>query len=118
MRGIITGYSYIPGGNPELVQGIKGGAVPKNAVHGGNGSFIIADPAKIFLGISFDDGVYGKYEVGGRFRRYLHYDRGIGRVTRKRVENICKQLLNREVNISEDGYIVNLESLLNSCSIN
>ena len=119
MRGTIIDYEYIPGGNSELVQGVKGGAVPKNAICGGNGSFIVADPAKIFLGISFDGRIHRKYEVGGRFRGYLHHNKGIARVTKKRVENICKQLLGREVNISENGStILDLEDLLNSCEIN
>ncbi len=117
MRGIITDYNYISGGEPELKQGVKGGRVPKNAVRGGNGSFIVAEPAKIFLGVSFDNGTYKEYEVGDHFRRYLHHE-GIARVTQKRVKNICGQLLNREARVSEDGSVIlNLEFLLNCVEI-
>lgn len=41
-------------GRTELVQGIKGNSIPYNAIRGGNGSFVVAIPAKLIL--TYDGG--------------------------------------------------------------
>ena len=43
-------------GDSKLVQGVKYGRVPRNAVAGGNGSFIVAERAKLILTVRTEEG--------------------------------------------------------------
>lgn len=97
-------------GTSHLKQGVKGGRTPRNAVAGGNGSFIVAERAKVILTL--------KHE-GKQFQKDIYYD--IKDVTSKRItDNLCCKLENAFENFNftvEDGEFTNIDEAI-ECAVN
>lgn len=111
MHGKIMEYTYIPGGKSKLVQGVKRGQRPKNAVAGGNGSWIVREPAKILLKVKDEKGKFDVLDVTKDLRRFFHTNEKC--VTKSRVEEVCNRLLKSDVELTDDGKeIINFYSLL------
>jgi len=47
-------------GSASLKQGVKGGKIPKNAIGGSNGSFIVYDKADVILTLEYEGKLYSK----------------------------------------------------------
>lgn len=94
--------------NSKLVQGIKGGRRPQGAVKGGNGSFIVVEPAKLFITLKVND-YYIKKDI------YLDVksvtDR---RITDKFVRDLTEFFSDKEF-IVENGEIQNIKDLIAQC---
>lgn len=92
-----------------LEQGIKNLKTPKNAVNGGNGSFIVKKPTKVILKVITEDNKIISQDI--------YFD--IKNVTTKRVtdrllENIKLTLKDVIFNV-ENGYIKNIKQILENC---
>lgn len=101
MHGKILEFTYIPGGKSQLVQGIKKGHRPKNAVAGGNGSWIVREPAKVLVKVKDEHGKFDVVDVTKDVRKFCYIREKC--VTKSRVEDICARVLKKEVELSEDG---------------
>lgn len=94
-------------GYKELVQGIKGGRRPYNAVCGGNGSFICNNPSELILTVETEDG----REVSRNIISVVRAVNGWGRITQNRFEIIEAMLKNvNKFELDEGEYIINLGS--------
>ena len=111
MHGTILEYSYIPGGKSQLVQGVKRGARPKNAVAGGNGSWIVREPAKVVLKVKDEHVKFDVIDVTKDVRRFCYTNNKC--LTKARVNDICSKIINAEVELTGDGKsIMGLYTLL------
>lgn len=100
--------NYIPGDTPGLVQGIKGGRMPKRALGGGNGSFIVQDnPSQLILTLKTDDDEYIRTNIIQTVRNVL--DRR--NVTLKLRNKLEDAFSTAKFEIS-DGCINNLEEII------
>ena len=67
MRYTLISTNYIPAEyGVKLVQGIKSGRVPRGAIRGGNGSFIVKTdsmPAKFYLNFEDENGNHKCFEA-------------------------------------------------------
>lgn len=94
---------------PTLVQGVRGGYRPRNAIRGGNGSFICVEPAKIYLKVTTFD---MKTVESDDIIKLLRQATGWVKITRNRVNMLREFMENSEFEV-ENGEIVNIEALLN-----
>lgn len=102
MHGKITDFTYIPGGKSQLVQGVKRGHKPKNAVAGGNGSWIVKEPASVILKVVDEHGKHNVINVTSAIRKKIHVIDG-KTMSKTRVEDIINRILNTEVELTDDG---------------
>ncbi len=51
----IIDWQYRKGSGASLQQGVKGGRVPKHAVRGGNGSYIVSPPPQVIVELQDND---------------------------------------------------------------
>lgn len=94
-------------GYRELVQGIKGGRRPYNAVYGGNGSYICNNPSELILTVETEDG----REISRNIISVVRAVNSWGRITQNRFEMIEAALKNaNEFELDEQEYIINLGS--------
>ena len=70
----INGFAYVASKPGNLVQGVKGNRRPKNAFRGGNGSFIVGDPAQAFIYLQDEDGNSLKIDAAPAMRKIVHQD--------------------------------------------
>ena len=111
MHGIITDFTYIPGGKSQLVQGVKKGTRPKNAVAGGNGSWIIREPAKVLLKVKDEHGKFNVVDITKDVRKLFNATQKC--MTKARVEEVCNKIMKAEVELTDDGKtIMGLYTLL------
>ena len=96
-------------GSTKLVQGIKDGRRPRNAIAGGNGSFICSTPAELILSVETTDRRVCKYNI-------ISLARGVNgwqRINEKRYRQIKEKLERIErFEIGSDGYILGLAGCL------
>lgn len=92
-------------GSSSVKQGVKGGRTPKNAVAGGNGSFVVYERAKVILGLKFN---------GAYFSKDIYF--AIKDCTSKRItDNLCSKLEDYFKDFKfkiRDGEIINLEEAI------
>ncbi len=112
MNLIITDYAYRS--TPAyLVQGVGGHRVPRNAVAGGNGSFIVSNPAEIMVDVrNVDTGECRTVDMYRHFKRMLEGNR----LTERRAEKII-QYYRRQQSFWADGWddweeIPNIDSVI------
>lgn len=86
MNLIITNYAYRS--TPAyLVQGVSRHRVPRHAVAGGNGSFIVSNPAEIMVDVcDTETGECQTVDMYRHFKRML----GSNRLTERRAEKIIQ----------------------------
>ena len=93
-------------GTSKLVQGVKNGCRPPNAVAGGNGSFIVAERSKLILAIRGEDGTLLKKDIYCQVKSW----------TNRRLTNLfCEQLEAMFKSFDflvENDDIINLDKLL------
>ena len=93
-------------GSAGLVQGVKGGRTPAYAVKGGNGSFIVADRAKLILSLTCEDGSIVEKDIYFDVKSYT--DR---RITDKFRDELEATLSGFDF-LVENGNIINLDEAL------
>lgn len=88
----VLGFNYI-NSSSSLRQGVKGNRVPYNAVSGGCGSYIVADPAQILVQVQdVASGVTNTVNMYSFFKSML-YEEDL-RMSRKRAERMVKYYKN------------------------
>ena len=105
MKVYLNGYEYVPSSS-GFVQGVKYGKVPRGAVAGGNGSFIVASSPQIYLLLVGVRGGRYKVDVTDDFVTYIHGYLG-KKVTEKQVRNIVAYLEGKEFEYA-DGKLEDL----------
>ncbi len=99
MFSTVTNFNYIPAKEPHLVQGVKNNEIPKNAVAGGKGSFLVVDEdekAKVYLTLTDENGNFaGKINIAKALREIAHRE-GM-KLTQNRAEKICRSLIGKKV---------------------
>ncbi len=93
-------------GTSKVVQGIKNGRVPSNAVAGGNGSFVVADRAKLILSVRDEEGQWLNKDIYLDVKDYTSR-----RITDKFCEELETQMRDFDF-IVENNNIVNLDEVL------
>jgi len=100
---------WIKGEPGFLVQGIKGGRRPFDAVSGGNGSFIVKnESSQLNLIVKTSNNKYIQNNIYAEVMRAA----GRSRMTEKfycAIEKLCK---NVEFEITDDPYTIDISSLL------
>lgn len=100
--------NYVPGTAPYLLQGVKGGRTPYNAIKGGNGSFKMPGASsKLILTIKTDSGRCIGVNIINVVRSVLNRSR----ITEKLCDNLERTFTSSKFEVS-DGYITNLEELI------
>lgn len=96
LNATIVGYEYKYSTQGGLVQGIKGNRRPKNALYGGNGSFIVkGESPKIIIQIKLWDNTVISKNI-----YYLVKENSLReRVSEKYADKIAGKLLNQVINI-------------------
>lgn len=90
----------IKGENAQLIQGIKGNKVPKGAIVGGNGSFIVyGKSTQVILFLELENGKNFSCDV---YRKILNY---YGR--KKMTDKFFEQL---KVDMAKKKYTVDMET--------
>ena len=93
-------------GTSNLVQGVKNGRVPRGAIAGGNGSFIVAERAKLILSLRDEDGHQVTKDIYCDVKDY----------TSRRLTDKFKDELEAKMQdfdfVVQDGQIVNLDEVL------
>lgn len=83
----ITGFQYI-NSSTKLVQGVKGNRVPRGAIAGGNGSFIVPVHANVLVDLlDTETGRTTTVDMYGDFKSAL-YQYGLGNLTATRAAKI------------------------------
>ena len=95
-------------GSAYLKQGVKGKYNPYNALAGGNGSFIMPEPAELNLFLKFEDGTCDTFNI----IKFVRSVTGWKKLNDGRVDKIEAQL-NGKTFFIEGERILNLEELLN-----
>lgn len=92
-------------GSSHVKQGVKGGRTPRNAVAGGNGSFVVYERAQIILLLKFK---------GAYFSKDIYY--AIKDCTSKKItDKLCSKLEKGFKDFKfkiRDGEIANLEEAI------
>ena len=103
-----TDYNYIPGSPAMLKQGVKYGSTPKNAFRGGNGSFLVREPAKLILRLKNSAGATLSRDIAS-VARGVAFDLGtkLFAETAKKIGNHFK---GKDVNVTDDNTIDNLDT--------
>lgn len=104
MIGTIIDCNYLQGYS-ELQQGVKGNKVPKNAIKGGNGSFIISDPARCLITIDTKEDGEFELDITDDIRTALRKN-GAKRISEKKANEALHGLMGKEVELSNDGRTV------------
>jgi hypothetical protein len=92
MKFFVKSYTYVPGSGPKLVQGVKGGRAPKNAVRGGNGSYLVVhEKAKAILNGSAEDGTPMVFDIAPTLRTIAYKNNS--KLTQTRAITICDALV-------------------------
>ena len=101
-------YDYIPGSPTMLKQGVKYGSTPKNAFRGGNGSFLVREPAKLILRLKNSAGVTLSRDIAS-VARGVAFDLGtkLFAETAKKIGNHFK---GKDLNVTDDNMIDNLDN--------
>ena len=82
--------------SPYVMQGVKGNQEPKGALHGSNGSFMVAgDPAKLYLTVIDADGKTYRNNVYDRVMKLT----GRKRMSEKLYNKIYEQFENAEFTV-------------------
>ena len=93
-------------GTTKFVQGIKNGRTPKNAVAGGNGSFIVGQRGQLILSLRDEDDSLLRKDIYHEVKKYTQ---------RKITDNFCYRLIGMmnpfEFKV-ENGNIINLDEIL------
>ncbi|MCQ2749898.1 MAG: hypothetical protein MJ246_08185 [Clostridia bacterium] len=103
---------WIQASPARLVQGVKYGRVPRGAIRGGNGSYLVIDnPAEIHIITEDENG--NTYDSGNVIQEIRNI-KCWSRITAGRVEQLRSELNFRgfEFEINESGKILNLAKLL------
>lgn len=79
----VVHWTYKSSSGGSLVQGVKRGRAPRNAVQGGYGSFIVSDPPQVIATMQDDAGNCETVDVYPTLKRRLR-DAGADRLTQKR----------------------------------
>ena len=98
-------------GSASLKQGVKGGRTPKNAIRGGNGSFITYERAQVILTLDSD---------GKRLSKDIYFDIKDATGGKRITDTLCSKLENQFENfnfIVEDGNISNICEAI-ECAVN
>ena len=99
MFSTVTNFNYTPARQPHLVQGVKNNKIPKGAIAGGKGSFLVRDDddlAKAHLTLTDENGNFaGKIDIAPALREIAH--REGKKLTQKRAETIGKSLIGAQV---------------------
>ena len=100
--------SYKPGESPYLVQGIKNGKTPKNAIAGGNGSFVVkGNSSKLILTVKTESGKYISINIINIVRKVLNRSR----ITEKLCDRLELTFSSESFKVSEK-HITNLEEII------
>lgn len=68
----VLDWRYEKSSGASLKQGVRGGRAPKNAVRGGNGSYLVADPPKVLAKVrEVDTGEVCTVDIYRNFKRQL-----------------------------------------------
>lgn len=96
----IVGYEYVHSTQGGLVQGIKNNKRPKNALYGGNGSFIVkGESPKIIIKIKLWD----KSLIGRNIYYTVKSNTMRDRITEKYADKIAGKLLGQTISIPNDA---------------
>ena len=96
---ILEDYGYRPS-TSHLKQGVKGGRCPRNAVAGGNGTFIVSDGPKVTLYFRGPRGGKFTMDVSEDTATYIHGYLG-RRVTEKQVRKIYEPLIGQKIEVND-----------------
>ena len=111
MEAKVQAYKYIAGSS-RLIQGVKGGKTPDNAVAGGCGTFITREPAKVLVTMEDGEGNVFKKDIYPSLRKVYHADGK--KVTEKRAEKACHNLLGKIVRVDDKSRdIEDIEAYIN-----
>lgn len=92
-------------GSRDFVQGVKGGYRPRNAISGGNGSFVCETPAELILTVQTEDG----REVSWNIISLVRAVNGWRRITQNRFDILEAKLKSVDKFILDnENRIVNL----------
>lgn len=111
----ILDWQYVKGSGASLHQGVKNGRVPKHAVRGGNGSYIVSPPPQVMVKLMNDaTGDVCTVDIYHCFKGQL-MDAGY-RMSKKNAQKMIKYYQSNEPFLAEDWNdwygIPNLYSLL------
>lgn len=93
-------------GSASLKQGVKGGKTPKNAIKGGNGSFVVYDRGEVILNLEQN----GQYYSPDIYFNIKYVTDG-----KKITEKLCRKLEKGFENfdfVMEDGRITNIDEAI------
>lgn len=62
-------------GTGGVERGIKGGRIPRNAIAGGNGTFVVTTPAELLLSFTNEDGRNVTVDIIRQVRDYTGWQR-------------------------------------------
>lgn len=100
--------NYIAGSAPSLVQGIKGGMTPRNAIAGGNGSFVVkGTPSQLILTVKTTEGKYIQLNIINTVRNVLNRSR----ITEKLCDKLENTFSSAKFEVS-NGCITNLDEII------
>ena len=100
MKATIKSYSYRQSGPAHISSGHKKHDVPKHAVRGGNGTYVVSDPPQVIVRYECEDGSKGHVDMYGTIK----YN-STRRITEKYVDNLMSLVINQTVdtdNIYDD----------------
>ena len=112
---MINGFSYIPSQPGKLVQGVKGNRVPKGAIKGGCGSFIVSNiPAKMIVTLVDENGEKISKDIAGIVRPFIKEDGK--RLTETNARQIYRQIAGRktETDTIDEKMLKNAWKLVNA----
>lgn len=92
MKATIKSYSYKQSGPARISSGHKKHDVPKHAVRGGNGTYVVSDPPQVIVRFEREDGVMGSIDMYGTIK----YNSS-RRVTEKYVRELMSVVINQTV---------------------
>lgn len=98
----IISYNYIPS-KSETIQRVKGNKKPKNAFVGGNGSFVLVEPAKALLTLQDENSTRPtriKYDAAPVLRPMAYYNNT--KLTQRKVDKVCESILWKSIESKDD----------------
>ena len=93
-------------GSASLKQGVKGGRIPKNAISGGNGTFVTYDRAEVYLTLEYN---------GKRYSKDIYYDIKDATDGRRITDKFCCKLEDSFENFKftvKDGKFTNIKEAI------
>ena len=100
MKAKVIDYTYQKSSS-GLQQGCRSGYRPRNAVAGGNGSFIVVTPPKITLTLEAPNGKHFSIDISEDIADYIHNYVG-KKVTEKQVRLACDPMIGAIVEVTDD----------------